>query len=120
MTRDAIRRAGGLILVVTFLLAWEPDGSGTLDRLVLPFVAAAGAYLVIGSVLAVALAVAALAGIHSHLGADDWISSRAYPGAAIVAATLAAGIALRRFRARMRETREARARARAARTAETS
>jgi hypothetical protein len=109
---DALRRGMGLVLVTIFLLVWEPDAAGPLDRLVLPLVAAAGAYLVVGSLLAVALSIAALAAIHSDVDAADWVSSRAYPGAAFTAAIVAAVVLVRRFRIRMRDTREARARAR--------
>jgi hypothetical protein len=120
MTGDFVRRSIGLLLVLIFLLAWEPNASGALDRIALPILAALGAYLVIGSVLAVAIAVAALAAVHSDLGAADWIASRAYPGAALAAGAVAAAIAWRRFGARVRETRDARRRARVERTGHSS
>lgn len=115
-----MRRAAGLVLVLIFLLAWEPNASGAVDRVALPIVAALGAYLVIGSLLAVAIAVAALAAVHSDLGTADWIAGRAYPAAALAGGAVAGAIAWRRFGARVRETRDARRRARVERTGHTS
>lgn len=119
MTRDAIRRALGLGLVMLCLLTFEPGADGLVSRVLLPFVAALGAYLVIGSLLAVALAVAALAAIHSDLGALDTIHSRLYPAVAILAGGLALAIVARRFTGRVRATRVQRESARAERAGTT-
>ncbi len=109
-----IRRAAGLTLVVTFLLLWDADSLSLVDRLALPALLALGAWLALENIAAVALAVAALAAIHSDPGADDPIRGWVYPASACLAAITAAAIFGRRFAAHIRATRDARHAGRAA------
>lgn len=105
---EPLRRALGLVLILAFLLTYAPDATGVADRLLWPLLACVGAWLVIGNVTAVALAVAALAGIHTDLGSADPIIARAYPAIALFAGAVAAAIFADRFAARVRVTRAAR------------
>lgn len=103
-----IKRVIGLALVVVFLLTWEPNTSNFVQRLALPALFAAGAYLVLAHLGAVVIAIALLAGIHSAPGADDWIAGWAYPSIAFTATLVAIWLYLGRFLAHVRATRDAR------------
>ena len=69
---------------------------------------AVGAACALRNVLAVALAVIALAGIRSDLDNPDWVPSLAYPALTLAAFTVAATLLIKRFRARMIATCDAR------------
>ena len=111
-TRTTQRRMCGLVLVIAFLLSYEPQSEALLQRLVLPAIGALGAYLIVANALAVALAVALLAGIHSAPGADDVLRGWVYPGLAVVSGAIVVTILSRRFAAYAKATRELRVDAR--------
>jgi hypothetical protein len=103
-----MRRAAGLLLVFAVLLVFEPGSTGLLDRLVLPFVASVGGWLIVGRATPVLLAIAALSAVHSAPGSGDVLAGRVYPAAAIVAGATVAAIVLHRFTLRVRATRDER------------
>jgi len=110
-----IRRGLGLALVLTFVLAFEPGDPAVANRVLLPAVAALGAWLVVDSLAAVALAVTVLAGIHSDPFSTDHVRSIVYPLAALGSGACSAIIFGRRFLRHVRDTRSARAASREAR-----
>jgi hypothetical protein len=103
-----VQRLIGLALVILFLFDYAPDGTSLYQRLWLPLIAGIGAYLVIQNVLAVALAVALVAGINSAPGSGDPLYGVVYPLFAICAGIVAMVILARRFGAAIRDTRAAR------------
>jgi hypothetical protein len=103
-----IRRAVGLTVVVGFLLLWQPDSLDPWQRVVLPAVLAIGAWLVVNNVAAVALAVLALAAVHTDVHAADAVYSRLYPAVAVAAALTVVVIYGRRFADYMKKTQAAR------------
>lgn len=115
-TKEPLRRALGLALVLAFLLAYAPEATGVADRLLWPLLACVGAWLVTGSLAAVALAVAALTAIHTDFGSADPIPARVYPAIALLSGGAVAAIFADRFAARIRATRAARTAERAERT----
>jgi len=110
-----IRRGIGLVLVLVFVLTFEPGDAAPINRVLLPAVAALGAWLVVDSLAAVALAIAVLAGIHSEPFAADRVRSVIYPAATVIGASIALTVFGRRFLRRVRETRDARTARREAR-----
>jgi len=112
-----VQRLIGLALVILFLFDYAPDGASLYQRLWLPLIGGVGAYLVIQNVLAVALAVALVAGINSAPGRGDPLNGIVYPLFAICASIVAIVILARRFGAAIRATRAARHASRSQRTA---
>lgn len=103
-----LNRIVGLALILVFLLGYDPGGPGLGNGLLMPAALALGAWMILRSALALALAAALLAGAHSAPGANDLSSGLIYP---LVA--LAAGVAVltslgRRFRRHILATRDAR------------
>jgi membrane-bound ClpP family serine protease len=113
-----VQRIIGLVLVILFLFDYAPNGTSLYQRLWLPLIGGVGAYLVIHNVLAVALAVALVAGINSALGSSDPLYGVVYPLFAICAGIAAMVILARRFGAAIRDTRTARRTRRNQRTAQ--
>lgn len=112
-----VQRSIGLALVILFLFDYAPDGTSLYQRLWLPLIGGVGAYLVIQNVLAVALAVALVAGINSAPGSADPLNGTVYPLLAIGAGIVALVILARRFGAAIRDTRAARQAGRTPRSA---
>ncbi len=98
--------------MIIFLLSYEPESQALAQRLLLPAVGALGAYLIVANALAVALAVALLAGIHSAPGAQDPLRGWVYPVLAGFASTLVLIILGRRFATYAKATRSTRLEAR--------
>ncbi len=101
-------RMFGLVLVGLVLFTLDGQSTSPLHTLFLPLVMAVGAACALRNVLAVALAVIALAGIRSDFDNPDWVPSLAYPALTLAAFAVAATLLIKRFRARMIATRDAR------------
>lgn len=96
------RRLLGAVGILFVLLLWRSgDHAGLLSLVVLPAVAALAAWAVTGSVLAVAIGTALLAGAHSEPGASAPIPALVYPAACLVATLVVAVLLGRRFAAAM-------------------
>jgi len=101
-------RLAGLATVLACLAFYDPDAGSGLQRLALPLLMALGAWALVQNLAAVALAVAVLGVIHLDLDGDDWIDSIAWPTLTLAAVIALLVIMIRRFRARIAETHEAR------------
>ncbi|MCP5181897.1 MAG: hypothetical protein H6993_10070 [Pseudomonadales bacterium] len=108
----SILRGIGLVLLLTCIFLIDGHSNSPLHRLWLPLVMAVGAALALHNVLAVALAILALTGIHADFGSPDWVVSVAYPCLAALAGLVVGVIVVQRFREHVRETRVVRARQR--------
>ena len=104
-SRSTLWRGIGLILLLACSFVFDSSSDAPQHSLWIPLVMAVGAMLALQNVLAVALAVTALAGIHSTIGSPDWI---AYPMLALTGACTVTGILVHRFRLRIVATRAAR------------
>lgn len=113
----ARRRLPALIGLGLVFVLYQPGIEPTLvNDLLLPLLAAICAWLLTGSVLAVSLGIALLAGAHSQPGAADVLAGRVHPALALAATLVVLGILARRFRAtllRVRAERHARRQAEA-------
>lgn len=107
-SRSTLWRGIGLMLLLACSFVFDSSSDAPQHSLWIPLVMAVGAMLALQNVLAVALAVTALAGIHSTIGSPDWIVSRAYPMLALTGACTVTGILVHRFRLRIVATRVAR------------
>lgn len=101
-------RSIGLACILAGFLTFDENATTILHTLWLPLLMAVGAALALQNVLAVALAITALAGIHADPDAADWATSRAYPALAILSSTVIFVILILRFRASINATRAAR------------
>ena len=103
-----VPRLVGLAVVLVCLAVYDPGGDSVQQRLLLPLLMAAGAWALVQNLAAVALAVAVLGVIHLDLGSGDWIDRIAWPLLTLAATAAFVWILVRRFRARIAETHEAR------------
>jgi len=101
-------RIAGVVLMGIAVMWFDPLSSAALHRLVIPVLMAAAAWLMIQNAAAVLLGATLLTAIHTDLQSIDWISSRAYPALAILAAGALGYILWQRFRMRIEATREER------------
>ena len=107
LNRTVQRIVGVALLAVLVLLAdWQSNS--VLYQLVVPGLMALAAVLITQSVMAVALAIALLATIHTDMDAVDWLPSSAYPLIAVLGWGTVFGIAMARFRAYSQRTHDAR------------
>jgi hypothetical protein len=79
-----------------------------VQRLWLPLLMAAGAWALTRNLTAVAFGGTLLAAIHSNLQAAEWVDRLAYPLLALLGSLVLAVILIRRFRARIAATHDAR------------
>lgn len=121
--RDATRRAAlsarrrlpALIGLGLVFVLYRPGIEPTLfNDLLLPLLAAICAWLLTGSVLAVSLGIALLAGAHSRPDAADLLAGGVYPALALAATLVVLVILARRFRAALLRVRAERRRRRQA------
>ncbi len=105
---STLLRAAGLLLILIGIFTFDENSTLTTHTLWLPLMMALGAGLALQNVLAVALAITALSGIHTNLQADDWVTARAYPTLATIGAVLIAIILTIRFRRNIAASRAAR------------
>ena len=105
-------RVAGVVLMGIAVMWFDPLSTSALHRLLVPLLMAAAAWLMVQSAAAVLLGATLLTAIHSDLQSVDWISSRAYPALAILAAGALGYILWQRFRQRIEATREERWRSR--------
>ena len=103
-----LNRIVGLALILSFLLGYEPGGSGLGNNVLLPLALALGSWLILRSALALALAATLLAGAHSVPGANDVAPGLIYPGIAVGAALVVLASLGHRFRRHILATRDAR------------
>ncbi len=103
-----VPRLIGLATVLVCLALYDPDGTTALQRLLLPLLMAAGAWALVQNLAAVALTVAVLGVIHLNLDGGDWIDRVAWPVLTLAATGVCLAILIRRFRARIAATHEAR------------
>lgn len=101
-------RIAGVALLAVCVLAYDGDAPGAWQRLVLPLGMAFAAWLMVRNLAAVALGTALLAGIHSAPGSSDPIAAAGYPLVAAAATLVLIGVFVRRFRARIAATHDAR------------
>lgn len=101
-------RTAGVVVLVLCLLWYVPGADSTTQRLWLPLLMAAGAWALTRNLTAVALGGTLLAAIHSDLQAAEWIDRLAYPLLALLGALVLTAILVRRFRARIAATHDAR------------
>ena len=104
----SLYRMVGLALILGFLLGYDPGGYGLGNGLLLPLALALGAWMILRSALALALAAALLAGAHSAPGADDVSAGLIYPLVALAAGCTVLASLGHRFHRHMRATRGAR------------
>jgi hypothetical protein len=97
------RLAGVALLAVTVVL-YEPDAPQIWQRLGLPLLMAAAAWLMVQNVVAVALGTTLLAAIHSDPGNADPVQGIGYPLTALAAGIVLLGVLTQRFRSRVRAT----------------
>lgn len=102
------RRAAGAGIIAVSWFVFDPKDSSVVQQLLLPLCVAAGAYLVLQTLLPVALASAVLAVSHTQLGAADWVHGWAYPAIACASTLYVVIIIWQRFRRRVAQTHEAR------------
>ncbi|MEM9623677.1 MAG: hypothetical protein AAF993_18670 [Pseudomonadota bacterium] len=102
------RRIAGLSLLLGALLSFSPGQSGLLHQVILPLLIGLGAWLVLGSLLAVALAGSIVAAVHSNLDSSDWVLAYLYPTICALCTLVVAIICVRRFRTHINNTRHAR------------
>jgi len=98
----------GVLLLAVCVVLYEPAGETILHRLLLPLGMAAAAWLMVQNLAAVAFGTALLAAIHGNPGSTDPITGVAYPAVAATAGLVLTIILVRRFRARVRDTHDAR------------
>ncbi|MDZ7826370.1 MAG: hypothetical protein U5R48_10515 [Gammaproteobacteria bacterium] len=111
----ARRRLPALIGLGLVFVLYRPGIEPTLfNDLLLPLLAAICAWLLTGSVLAVSLGIALLAGAHSDPNAADLLDGRVYPLLALAATLVVLAILVRRFREALLRVRAERRRRRQA------
>ena len=103
-----VQRLLSLAVLLVCLALYDPGAASAMQRLTLPLLMALGAWALVRSPAAVALAVAVLGVIHLDLTNGDWIDRIAWPLVTLIAILYFAWILLGRFRQRIRETHEAR------------
>lgn len=114
----------GVAVVLLCVVFYEPAQGGLFQRLLLPIIMGISAVFIVQNLLAVVLAGSLLAGIHSNwsmfsitlanqVGTEQWIDGFAYPVVTIICVITAAAILVKRFRAHIRATHDARWQARA-------
>ena len=103
-----VPRLLGLATVLVCLALYDPAGESAVQRLLLPLLMAAGAWALVQNLAAVALTIAVLGVIHLDLSSGDWIGRIAWPLLTLAATVVFLTILVRRFRARIAETHEAR------------
>lgn len=101
-------RIAGVALLALSVVLYEPESPQIWQRLGLPLVMAAAAWLMVQNVVAVALGTTLLAGIHSQPGSPDPVTGIGYPLVAVTAALVLLGVLVRRFRDRIRSTHDER------------
>ncbi len=101
-------RICGLLLAAAVMLTLDTGRGGVVHLLLLPLALALAAWMILRSLLAVALAGMLMAAVHADLSAADWLTARAYPLISFVCAASVAVILSRRFRRYIRATRRAR------------
>lgn len=97
--RQWIALGGFAVVFVFYRPGGEPD---LLDTVLLPTIALLSAWLFTRSVMAVALGVGLLGAAHSDPGASDLLSSRVYPGLAILGGLAVAAVLVGRARRTLR------------------
>lgn len=108
-TRHAtLLRGAGLVFILIGFMTFDENATTTVHTLWLPLLMATGAALSLQNILAVALAITALAGIHADPGATDWVTARAYPVLALIGSIVIVTILIKRFRRTIHATRAAR------------
>lgn len=125
MTRPAVLehlpwRIGGLVLLGVLVVVYHPEQGGALNRVAVPILMAAAAWLLVQNALAVALGAGLLAALHSAPGSGDWVTALAYPALAAACALIVVAVLVRRFRRRIAATHDARWRHRRRRAGEGS
>jgi hypothetical protein len=101
-------RLAGVVLLALCVVVYEPAADSVLQRLVLPLGMALAAWLMVQNLVAVALGAFLLAAIHGDPGASDPVTGIGYPAVAAAAGLTLLIIFVRRFRARIAATHEAR------------
>jgi hypothetical protein len=101
-------RIAGVALLALSVILYEPDSAQIWQRLGLPLVMAAAAWLMVQNVVAVALGTTLLAAIHSQPGNPDPVTGIGYPLVAVTAALVLLGVLVRRFQDRIRSTHDER------------
>jgi hypothetical protein len=113
-------RIAGVALMGIAVMWFDPLSTSALHRLLVPLLMAAAAWLMVQNAAAVLLGGTLLTAIHTDLQNTDWISSRAYPALAILAAGALGYILWQRFRKQIEATREERWRLRNNRSSDNS
>lgn len=101
-------RLAGVALLALCVVVYEPAADSVLQQLALPLGMALAAWLMVQNLVAVALGAFLLAAIHGDPGASDPVTGIGYPVVAAAAGLTLLGIFVRRFRARIEATHEAR------------
>ena len=103
-----VMRGAGLLLAMLVLLNLNTATAGVVHQLLLPCLLALAVWLVLRSILAIALAGMLLAGVHSEPNALNWITAIAYPLICLSCAAVVTGICVTRFRQKILRTRASR------------
>ena len=105
-------RVAGLVLLGVLVVAYQPESGGPVQRLLIPVGMALATWLMVQTVMAVALGAGLLAAIHSDPGAGDWIAGSAYPLLACLCGIILGVVLVQRFRRHIAATHDARWQAR--------
>ena len=101
-------RLAGIVVISAALFVIDLNVDDAVNKLWLPLLLAAGAYLMTLSLMAVAITAATLAFLHMELGAAFWVTALAYPALLAVCGAYIFWVLLQRFRQRIEDTHEER------------
>ena len=101
-------RLAGIVVISAALFVIDLNVNDAVNKLWLPLLLAAGAYLMTLSMMAVAITAATLAFLHMELGATFWVPALAYPALLAVCGAYIGWVLLQRFRQRIEDTHEER------------
>jgi len=101
-------RIAGVIVLTACLVIYEPNNADLLHALLLPVLAAAGAWGLVQNFTAVAIGATVLALIHSEPGSPRPIEGWVYPAVALSGTAYLLFVMVQRFRNRIAATHGAR------------
>ena len=101
-------RLAGIVVISAALFVIDLNVNDAVNKLWLPLLLAAGAYLMTLSMMAVAITAATLAFLHMELGAAFWVPALAYPALLAVCSAYISWVLLQRFHQRIEDTHEER------------
>ena len=101
-------RLAGIVVISAALFVIDLNVNDAVNKLWLPLLLAAGAYLMTLSMMAVAITAATLAFLNMELAAAFWVPALYYPALLYVCSAYISWVLLQRFRQRIEDTHEER------------